>query len=191
MYEVVRPKPVRGCPRVNLPQACRHETQWRRRRCTQSAKEFLVLLPKPLYYSLKHIFIWHEGFLELYKRLKITWLQAGAVCRMFAYLPFQLGVHLVRNLGLYGRGPCVTGWCCQWVFRMFILWSLYTDLKRFTVAFGFTLSLRDLKSRYPSGPVRIDSSLRTPTSSCAAVSSALLVHAVKCNALPKYLEVIY
>jgi len=152
-------------------------------------KEFLVLLPKPLYYSLQHIFIWHEGFLVLYKRLKVTWLQPGAVCRMFAYLPFQFGVHLVRNSGPYGRGHCAAGWCCQWVYRSFFLWSLYTDLKRFTVAFGFTLSLRDLKSRYPSGTVRIDSPLWTPSSSFAVVSSVLFVHAVKCTALPKCLKV--
>jgi len=42
MYEAVRQKPVRLCPRVNLPQACRHETQWRRRRCTPSAKNSLT-----------------------------------------------------------------------------------------------------------------------------------------------------
>jgi len=70
-------------------------------------KEFLVLRPKPLYYSLQHIFIWHEDFLELYKRLKITWLQAGSVCRMFAYLPFSVWRSFGPQLGaIWERTLC-------------------------------------------------------------------------------------
>jgi hypothetical protein len=152
-------------------------------------KEFLDLLLKPPYYSLQHMVIWHEGSVERYELLKVTRLQAGAVCRMFAYFPYQLGVQSVRNSGPYGSESCAAGWFCQWVYRMFILWSLYTDLKRFTITFDFTLSLRDLKSRCPSGPVRMDSPLCTPSSICALVSSVLFVHAVKYIALPKCLTV--
>jgi hypothetical protein len=164
MYEAVRRKPVRGYRRVNLPQT-----------------------RKPPYCSLQHMVIWHEGFLEIHNWLKIAWVQAGAVCRIFAYLPLQLGLQLVHNSGPYGSEPCVA-WCCQWLHRTFILWSLYTDLKHLTVAFEFTLSLRDLKSRCPSGPLRIYSPLRMPSSSFAVVSFVLFVHAVKCTALPKHLQ---
>ena len=130
MYEAIRRKHVRGCRRVNLPQTCRHGTQWCRRRCTPSARNSLTcnLNHRSTASSTFHL-TW--GFSWATQTFEDRMVTSRGCVQNVCVPPISSWRSVGPQLGAIWERALYSRMMLSVSVPEFILWSLYSHLKRF------------------------------------------------------------